>query len=83
MGAFIRQIDYLNAKDGNDYENSDDNPGNQLIDVENQCKDISFDELKVCFSYTYKLLKKYEDYPKMASQHLYLYRENVSRLEHR
>ena len=47
MGDFIRKIDYLNAKDSNDYEDSGDNPSNQLLEVERQCEDITFDELKV------------------------------------
>lgn len=49
LGDFIRRIDYFNAKNGNDYENSEDNPSNQLIEIEKHCGDITFDELKVYF----------------------------------
>ena len=49
IGAFIRKIDYLNAKDRNDYENSDDYPGRQLNKLEDSCReDMSFEDFKVC-----------------------------------
>ncbi|XP_060592919.1 uncharacterized protein LOC132747533 [Ruditapes philippinarum] len=62
LGAFIRNINYLSAKDGNDYEDSNENPSNQLIDYERLCnydKNFSLEEFtdgygafreKVCVS---------------------------------
>ena len=50
MGDFIRKIDFLKAKDSGDYEDSDDNPSNQLTNMERQYEDMSFDDFKVNMS---------------------------------